>query len=59
MVAKRCRLENTGLTVASESVLPVRDPLSHEFIPKQMQKYDQKVLEADYHGAITNARSLV
>ncbi len=60
MAGNRCRLEtNTGLTVASESVLPVRDPLSHEFIREQMQKCDRKILEADYDGAITNARSLV
>lgn len=60
MTGKRCRLEtNTGLTVAAESVLPVRDPLSHEFIREQMEKCDRKILERDYDGAITNARSLV
>ena len=60
MAGKRCRLEtNTGLTVAAESVLPVRDPLSHEFIREQMEKCDRKILEGDYDGAITNARSLV
>ena len=60
MAGKRCRLETTnGLTVAAESVLPVRDSLSHEFIREQLEKCDRKILEGDYDGAITNARSLV
>lgn len=60
MAGKRCRLEtNTGLAVSSESVLPLRDHLSHEFIREQMEKCDKKILESDYDGAITNARSLV
>jgi hypothetical protein len=57
---KRCRVEtSTGLTVAAESVLPVRDPLSQEFIREQTDKCDKKVADGDYDGAITNARSLV
>ena len=57
---KRCRVEpNTGLAVAAESVLPVRDHLSHEFIREQTDKCDKKVLDGDYDGAITNARSLI
>jgi hypothetical protein len=58
--AKRCRVEtNTGLNVEAESMLPVRDPLSHEFIREQTGKCDKKVADGDYDGAITNARSLV
>jgi hypothetical protein len=57
---KRSRVEpNSGLAVAAESVLPVRDQLSHEFIREQTEKCDKKVLDGDYDGAITNARSLV
>jgi hypothetical protein len=57
---KKCRMEtNTGLTVEAESVLPVRDPLSHEFIREQTDKCDKKVSDGDYDGAITNARSLI
>lgn len=60
VAGKRCRLEtNTGLTVAAESVLPIRDPLSHEFIREQTDKCDKKVADGDYDGAITNARSLI
>ncbi len=57
---KKCRVEtNTGLTVEAVSELPVRDHLSHEFIREQTDKCDKKVLDSDYDGAITNARSLV
>lgn len=57
---KKARVEpNTGLTVEAESVLPVRDPLSHEFIREQTEKCDKKVTDGDYDGAITNARSLI
>jgi hypothetical protein len=60
VAGKRCRIEtNTGLSVAAESVLPVRDPLSHEYIREQTDKCDKKVADGDYDGAITNARSLV
>jgi len=50
---------NSGLTVESESVLPVRDLLSQEFIREQTEKCDKKVSDGDYDGAITNARSLI
>ncbi len=33
--------------------------LYHNFIEEQIQKCDQKILESDFDGAITNARSLL
>jgi hypothetical protein len=60
VAGRNCRVEtNNGLTVETESMLPVRDPLSHEFIREQTEKCDKKVADGDYDGAITNARSLV
>jgi hypothetical protein len=57
---KKCSVQtNTGLTVEAVSVLPVQNHLSHEFIREQTDKCDKKVLDGNYDGAITNARSLV
>lgn len=35
------------------------EPLSTDFMNQQIEKCDKKILDADYDGAITNARSLV
>lgn len=57
---RRCRLQVANeAAVESESALPLRDQLSHDFIQEQLAKCDQKILSTDYDGAITNARSLV
>lgn len=36
-----------------------RDEISYAFIEEQVQKGERKLLEGDYDGAITNARSLI
>lgn len=35
------------------------DKINHDFINQQIEKCTNKIQEEDYHGAITNARSLV
>jgi abortive infection Abi-like protein len=60
-LAGKCyRLQRSGeRLVEIDSKLEPRDRASHEFIDEQLAKCDRKLQEADYDGAITNARSLI
>ncbi len=50
------KLFNTsGALIEAESIKKV----DHEFIGEQLMKCQRKIVEEDYNGAITNARSLV
>lgn len=58
IVASRAQLQLTdGIAVKATSKLPSADPLSQAFMLEQCEKCDRKLAEADYDGAITNARS--
>lgn len=60
LAAKRYRLRLAGEpTIAIETPLAPQDHASHEFIAEQIEKCDRKLTDADYDGAITNARSVV
>jgi hypothetical protein len=57
---KTYRLQRAGeQLVQVESRLELEDHTSREFIEEQLSKCDRKLQEADYDGAITNARSLL
>jgi len=57
---KTCRLQRAGeQMVQVESRLEPKDRASREFIEEQLSKCDRKLQDADYDGAITNARSLI
>mgnify|MGYP001179661905 CR=1 FL=1 len=57
---KTFRLQRTGeQLVIVESKLEPADRSSREFIEEQLAKCDRKLQDADYDGAITNARSLL
>ncbi len=57
---KGYRLQRTGeRLVEIDSKLEARARTSHEFIDEQLTKCDRKLQDADYDGAITNARSLL
>lgn len=54
------RLRRAGeQLVVVESKLEPADRASREFIEEQLVKCDRKLQDADYDGAITNARSLL
>lgn len=57
---KYCRVRNIQAT-SVELKLPFEGSteLYHNFIEEQIQKCDRKILENDFDGAITNARSLL
>lgn len=57
---KYCRVRNIQAT-SVELKLPFKGSteLYHNFIEEQIQKCDIKILENDFDGAITNARSLL
>ena len=51
--------ETSGQLVAVDTPLPQSDEHGHLFITEQLTKCDKKIADADFDGAITNARSLL
>lgn len=57
---KRCIINDLqGTKVNFQSPFDEPGATNHQFINEQVEKCERKILEGDYDGAITNARSLI
>jgi hypothetical protein len=51
--------EISGITIELESLFQEHSEVSQIFLDEQIKKCDKKIMDGDYSGAITNARSLL